>query len=132
MKNTKLKNLIRNVYLWAVLGFLLLPSRAHAWEVETVFGIKVSGGAGGTPLNDLIGQVLNLLYGIAGSLAVLMLIFGGFRYITSGGNSKLAQEAKETIQSAFMGLVLVLLAFMIAQFLENTLGIGAAITNPAV
>jgi hypothetical protein len=97
----------------------------EGWEVKTVFGITIKGG--GTdqaPLSDLIGNILNILYVLAGSSAILMVIIGGYRYMSSTGDPKGIQEAKETIKSALIGLMLVLLAYLIAQFIGDSLGIN--------
>lgn len=88
---------------------------AYAWEVETVFGIKISGGD--RPLNSLVSQVLNVLYGLAGSSAVLMILVGSYKYISAGGDPKKAAEAKETWRAAITGLILILTSYLIAQFI---------------
>jgi hypothetical protein len=48
-----------------------------------------------------------------------MLIIGGFRYITSGGNSEGIGKAKNTIIYAIIGLIIVALAQIIVQFVLN-------------
>ena len=51
--------------------------------------------------------------------AVMMIIVGGFRYITSGGASDSVSSAKNTIIYAIVGLVVVALAQFIVQFVLN-------------
>jgi len=48
-----------------------------------------------------------------------MLIFGGFRYVTSGGKQESVTSAKNTIIYAIIGLVIVALAQIIVQFVLN-------------
>jgi hypothetical protein len=97
----------------------LLPrvvlASASGWQVNTVFGISVK--SGGQPLASLINQVLNIAYALSGGCALLMIMYGSIRYIGSGGDPKANQEAKDIIKSAFTGLVLVLIAFLIAEFI---------------
>jgi hypothetical protein len=69
-----------------------------------------------TKFNDIIRTVLIFLSAIVGTVAVVMLIVGGFRYITSGGNSEAVGKAKNTIIYALIGLVIVALAQIIVQF----------------
>ena len=49
-----------------------------------------------------------------------MIIFGGFRYITSGGNDNNVSSAKNTILYAVIGLVIVALSQFIVRFVLNT------------
>ena len=82
---------IRRTSLWVVAtAFCLMLSvqTTYAWEVETVMGIKISGGSGQQPLTQLVGQVLNILYGFAGASALVMIVFGAYRYISASGDPK--------------------------------------------
>jgi cytochrome bd-type quinol oxidase subunit 2 len=67
-------------------------------------------------INDLIAQIINIFSVIVGVVAVIMIIYGGFRYITSGGDSGNITSAKNTILYAIVGLVIVALAQFIVKF----------------
>jgi hypothetical protein len=67
-------------------------------------------------LNDLITNIVNILSLIVGIVAVVMIIVGGFKYITSGGDSGNVSGAKNTILYALVGLVIVALAQFIVRF----------------
>jgi hypothetical protein len=69
-----------------------------------------------TRINDIIHTIVNLLSAVVGVVAVIMIIFGGFRYITSGGNDTSVTSAKNTILYAIIGLVVVALAQLIVRF----------------
>jgi hypothetical protein len=69
--------------------------------------------------NNIITQVINIFSIIVGVIAVIMIIYGGFRYITSGGDSGKVGDAKNTILYAIIGLVLVALAQFIVKFVLN-------------
>lgn len=60
--------------------------------------------------------VVNVFSVIVGVIAVVMIIYGGLRYITSGGDSGKITSAKNTIIYAVIGLVVVALAQFIVQF----------------
>lgn len=70
----------------------------------------------GTNVNDLIADVVNIFSLIVGVVAVIMIIVGGFKYITSGGESSNVTGAKNTILYAIIGLVIVALAQFIVRF----------------
>lgn len=70
-------------------------------------------------LNSFITKLVNVFSVVVGVVAVVMIIFGGFRYITSGGDSGNISNAKNTIIYAIIGLVIVALAQFIVQFVLN-------------
>jgi hypothetical protein len=67
-------------------------------------------------INRIVHTIVNLLSAIVGIVAVIMIIVGGFRYITSGGNDTSVTSAKNTILYAIIGLVVVALAQLIVRF----------------
>ena len=75
----------------------------------------------GTSLDSLIQKIVNILSVVVGIVAVIMIIVGGFRYVTSGGKQESVTSAKNTILYAIIGLVIVALAQIIVHFvLKNT------------
>ena len=64
--------------------------------------------------------VVNILSIVVGIVAVIMIIYGGFRYITSGGESGNVQSAKNTLLFAIVGLVIVALAQVIVRWVIGT------------
>lgn len=75
---------------------------------------KVEGGT--TRINNLISDAINILSIVVGIIAVIMIVVGGFKYVTSGGDSSNITSAKNTIIYAIIGLVFVALAQFLVQF----------------
>lgn len=71
---------------------------------------------GNTTINNIIKQVVNIFSLVVGIVAVIMIIVGGLKYITSGGDSSSVSSAKNTILYAIIGLVIVALAQFIVRF----------------
>jgi hypothetical protein len=67
-------------------------------------------------VNNVITNGINIFSAIVGVVAVVMMIFGGFRYITAGGDSGKINSAQQTIIYAVVGLVVVALAQIIVRF----------------
>ena len=67
-------------------------------------------------LQNLITKVINIFSIIVGVIAVIMIIVGGLKYITSGGDSSNVSGAKNTIIYAIIGLIVVALAQFIVRF----------------
>lgn len=78
----------------------------------------------------IVTTITNLLLFVAGALAVIMIIWGGIRYATSGGNASSVTAAKNTILYAIVGLIVAFLAFAAINFILGSLtGSGSAGTN---
>ena len=78
------------------------------------------GDASVSGLYGLAAQVVNIFSIIVGIIAVIMIIYGGFKYITSGGDSGNVSGAKNTLIYAIVGLIIVALAQFIVRFVLNT------------
>jgi hypothetical protein len=68
--------------------------------------------------------IVNVLLFLIGAISVIMLIYGGIRYTTSGGNSANVTAAKNTIMYAIIGLIIAFLAFAVVNWV-----LGAVDTN---
>lgn len=82
-------------------------------------GGTCSGGSntnGADKVNTIVTTIVNIFSAIVGVVSVIMIIYGGFKYISSGGDSGKVTEAKNTIIYAVIGLVIVALAQFIVQF----------------
>jgi hypothetical protein len=75
--------------------------------------------AANTTIDGIIATVINLFSLVVGVVAVIMIIIGGLKYITSGGDSGNVTGAKNTILYAVIGLVVVALAQIIVRFVLN-------------
>lgn len=67
-------------------------------------------------LQDLARTITKWFSVIVGAISIIMIIYGGFRYITSGGDSGKVGNAKNTLIYAIVGLVIVALAQLIVNF----------------
>lgn len=67
--------------------------------------------------NSAFTSVLTTAYWAAGIVSVLVIIYGGFIYVTSDGNAANVKRGKDAILGAAIGLVITLMAFAITQFI---------------
>ena len=89
--------------------------------------MKLAGGPGPeaaqlVELENVFARVVAAVLGLAGIALFIMLIVGGFKYITSGGDPKRVEAARNTLTFAIIGLVLIALAYLILVFIENLTG----------
>lgn len=90
-------------------------------EGTAVGGQLLEQGAGGATAEGYIKKLVNAFIFAAGIVALIFLILGAIRYITSDGNNARIQQAKETVLYSIIGLIVVALAVPIADFVIDTL-----------
>jgi len=82
-------------------------------------------GLGGTPdriTGKEVAAVLNLVYAAAGFVAIIVIVIGGIRYASSNGDASGIQTAKNTIMYAVVGLIVVIMAAAITNFVIASIG----------
>lgn len=88
------------------------------------------GGQQQTDLMPVLNTIINVIIGVIGFVAVVMIVVGGIQYTLSSGDSSKVTKAKNTIMYGIIGLVIALLAFAIVNFvLSNVFGGGGASAN---
>lgn len=90
------------------------PQPAHAQSLWA--GMEDCRAKGDCSLSDfarLAVNVSDIILGIVGSLALLMLVYGGFTWVLSGGSSEAVQKGKDIVRNAVIGLVVVFSSWMI-------------------
>ncbi len=97
-----------------------LPVYADAKdEVKKGADMTNSGGSAKQDLPDVITTIINVMLFIAGALAVIMIIYGGIRYITAHGDEKQVKVAKDTIVYSVVGLIIAIIAYALVTFIFN-------------
>ena len=66
--------------------------------------------------NQVLANGLNIAYFVAGIMAVIVIILAGFSFVTSGNDPGAVTKAKNAILYAVIGLVVILSAFVVTQF----------------
>lgn len=120
----------KNLLSFALFALLAIPA---AWA-STAHGIVSLGletaagtGLGTRDLKETIVQVLNVILGFLGIIAVIIILLGGFKWMTAmGGDDKIA-EAKKLISAGIVGLVVILAAYAIAFYVVNTISTATTV-----
>jgi ABC-type Fe3+ transport system permease subunit len=77
---------------------------------------KVCGAEKTDELPKLMQNIVSTLLFVLGIIAVIMIVIGGIRYATSGGDSSQIQAAKNTILYSVVGLVVAIMSYAIVNF----------------
>lgn len=75
-------------------------------------------------IGSVISGVITILLIAAAIIALFFLIWGGIRWITSGGDKSKVDEARKTIIASIIGLVIALLAFFIITIVLGIFGLS--------
>jgi hypothetical protein len=89
--------------------------------------IAICGNAVGQKCVQLIvGNIIRAALGVVGSIALLMMIYGGFMWLTSMGNSEKVEKGKATLIWATLGLVLIFGSYALADFIIKAVAGGGS------
>ena len=101
---------------------------AQALTADELFGGNDTGGEfastaglGEANLVDSIASIIRIALGFLGVIAVVIILLGGFKWMTAGGNDDKVKSAKKLIFSGIIGLVIIISAYAIASFVIDSL-----------
>ncbi|MBI5465841.1 MAG: Ig-like domain-containing protein, partial [Candidatus Kerfeldbacteria bacterium] len=109
-------------------GLKILLATAAGWLValsaQAQYGINDSNlnvNLGNKPLIETVSQIINIFLGLLGVIAVCLILYGGYLWLTSAGNEEKISRAKRLLSGAVIGLVIIFAAFGIASFIISRL-----------
>ena len=124
MTITKKLTLSVSVFVFAMLGMSLLSS-SSSFAIAPCTGsdtvICKSSPSDLTGPNGVLTKAIAILLYIAGTIAVIMIVVGAIRYITSDGDASKASQAKNTIIYSVVGLIVAVMSFGIVSFVLGRL-----------
>lgn len=70
---------------------------------------------------ELVGNIIKAGMGIVGALALLVFVYGGFLWLTSGGEAGKVQQGKDAMKWAIIGLVVVFSSYALVNFVFSAI-----------
>ncbi|MDP2944468.1 MAG: pilin [bacterium] len=121
-----MKNISKHLISLAILAFLVVPVLTLTANAQFDPGLnQVSTGLNNslssTDPRIVIGRIINMVLGFLGVIAVGIILLGGFKWMTAGGNEEKTGEAKKLLGAGVIGLVIILSSWAIATFVINSL-----------
>ena len=99
---------------------LALPSgNLQSSELGLTYGAAI--GLGSTDIRTTVASIIRVAMGLLGIVAVVIVLIGGFKWMTAGGNEEQVGEAKKWIFSGIIGLAIILSAYALANFVISSL-----------
>ncbi len=114
------------ISLLAIIGIVAM-SPVSVLAVNPIDNIK-TGSENADPNKDanknrnlagFVSSMVSLITNLVGIASVVMIILGGFKYVTSGGDSGKIGEAKKMIAGAVIGLIIVIFSYAIVTFVQG-------------
>ncbi len=80
-------------------------------------------------LPSIVGMIISVALSLVGIVMIVLIIYGGFIWMTAAGEEKKVSKAKDILQAAIIGLIIVLAAYAITWFVvEKLLGATMSLT----
>lgn len=124
------KNILTIVCILTIATFVMMPMLTLATEVlDPSELLQETGGEAGFEVRDdgqsqltaFIGRIINVMLSVLGVIFFVLLIYGGFLWMTSAGNDEKVKKAKTLITDAVIGLIVILAAYAISSFVITSL-----------
>lgn len=116
-----IKRILPVIFFILAISFFSLPKNIFAAATNNVscvnsngdIGVNTALGCVPVEMNKFIAWLLPYLFGIAGTIAFLLMIYGFILMTTSSGDPKAVQGARDTVTSAIIGLLVSIFAIFI-------------------
>lgn len=104
-----------------VVSLFVLPAVVSAQNLDLGINYATYTGLGTKDVRETIARIINVALGLLGIVAVVIVLVGGFEWMTAGGNEEKTGEAKQRIMAGVIGLAIILSAYAIANFVVKSL-----------
>src|SRR3989339_431206 len=84
-------------------------------------GLNEDGTFGTKDLKSTVGSIIKVALSFLGVVAIVIVLIGGFKYMTAGGSDEKTGDAKKYILSGIIGLAIILSAYAITSFVLTSL-----------
>ncbi len=109
---------LRAAALTAAVGvFVALPAFAQGTGADLGLGYATAIGLASGDVRTVASRIISYFLGLLGIVTVLIMLYAGFLWMTSGGSEEKVQTAKKWMVNGVIGLMIVMSAFAITQFI---------------
>lgn len=104
------------LFMQSGIAFAACATGGNTPQGQILSGAGAAGNCNATSVNTLAKDIISILSILVGIAAVIMVIYGGFRYVASGGDAGKVAAAKSTLIYALIGLAVAALAQLIVHY----------------
>ncbi len=124
MKIKKTSKILFSLFLIVFCASLVLPMTMNIQSANAVVNtedllnttVMNQSGLPQGDLKDTIMRIINVVLGFLGIVAIIIIVVGGFKWMTCGGSEEKTTEARGLIVAGIIGLAIILAAYAIANF----------------
>ncbi|MFH0780189.1 MAG: pilin, partial [Parcubacteria group bacterium] len=130
LKNKSVIKITAGYCILALAVFLILPLGVHAAAASDTINSNLGTTLQPTGLQNgdvrvIIGNIIKAFLGVLGIIAIILVIYAGFLYMTAGGDPEKTKRAIGYLKDAAIGLAIIFSSYAIASFIiSRLLGIG--------
>lgn len=103
-------------------GETTTPSKPPSQELINPLGGTSAAPEGVTSVPALIANIIKTILGIVGAVALFMFVWGGFGWLTSGGNPDKVKAGRDTLVWATIGLLVIFASYTLVDVVFRALG----------
>jgi hypothetical protein len=96
-------------------------SDAVGWGGTAQVATYETSGLGNNDPRSIAANIINIILGFLGILAVVLILFGGFKWMTAAGNEDKVAEAKKLLVAGVVGMIIILAAYALAAFVLDAI-----------
>jgi cytochrome bd-type quinol oxidase subunit 2 len=118
--------MFRLFFVFLLITILIIPVvKVSAFDFETNGGLSTTGSAAGikdssVSIEGSVAKIVQEVLSLVGVLFMILMIFAGLTWMTAGGDEKKVEKARDILTAALIGLIIVLAAYAITQFIGKT------------
>ncbi len=83
--------------------------------------VSLTNPIGSSDVPTLIGKIISAVLGVIGSIALLMVIYGGFTWMLAAGSSEKIKKGRDIIVWAILGLVVIFTSYALVRFVITSI-----------
>lgn len=122
-------SLVLLISCFMVVGVVNAQVNGVSEGLEYAGNVAAEGGLGNADSDTAIQAIINTVLGFLGLIALVVILLGGFKWMTSGGNDEKVKKAKATLMAGITGLIIVLAAYVIVGFVIEKAGTATGATE---
>ncbi len=116
------KQLLKIIIIFIFSSLIFVPIVVSAASVNPGFNVFENEiGLGTRDIRETIASLINQAIALLGVIALVVILFGGFRWMIAGGDEEKVKKAKDTLISGVIGLIIILTSYSLANFVVNSL-----------
>ena len=121
-----MKKFLKSAGILAIISLPRIASAQIDLEDESQFpAAKTLGLTKYETAGEIATPIFNAVLGLVGVISLAIMVYGGFRWMTSAGNEETIGEAKRTLIAGTIGLVVILISWSIVYFIINSINPSA-------